>query len=572
MVWSRPLLAFFTPLVLALAACSNGGGGQTASTTSADVDASFPSGLAVGSPTDVSGSASALMKPRGGLRFARDWGTATWQAIRQGNGRQLAQLAAAALPLGSAHAAGVSGPEISRIATLVRAVLGGDTSVDVSSLLVVQHLFDGDGSNASCFGPQLLYANHDDHVSGPGASSQLPSGDLGLWKATADDGATPCVADQLSRRVRGVRRQTFQGLLLMAAMRHAVASDATLAMPAAGATTTVTAAMNTLMGAMSPAITVETATIALDSTDSLYTYRLVLNNGDSGLNYRRGEVILRHAPGSSTSLYSGVMQVAGFTLTSDAAMGCSDLTSGGLYQAAAVSTLSYSRNASDIAFSSRFARYCGHPTDDTASNYGTQVASFTSGGELDPSVKLAGGGGSARGSTLGWNGGFARFAGAFDRDTLDGSYQYAWQAGVNDGNSRTLLATSSYNSAAAVRTVAGYFGYAADIATTDGTLLGMICNWAGPGNNHTPNNRFQMQSATLADSASAFVLGSSKITYAPTVSCNSSSTMTYDVDGDHTIASGEGASVTNDLDTLTGSRTTVQEEISARGFITPAGF
>jgi hypothetical protein len=330
--------------------------------------------------------------------------------------------------------------------------------------------------------------------------------------------------------------------------------------------------MNTLMGALSPAITVELATIALDSTDSIYTYRLVLNNGESGPTYRRGEVILRHIPGSSTSAYTGVMQVAGFTLTSDTAMGCSDLMSSGLYQAAAVSTLSYSRDDTDIAFSSRFARYCGHPTDDFGSNYGAQVASFTSAGELDPSVKLAGGGGSARGSTLGWNGGFARFGGAFDRDTLDGSYQYAWQAGVNDGNSRTLLATSSYNSATAVRTVTGYFGYAADIATTDGTLLGMICNWAGPGNSHTPGNRFQMQTATLADSASAFSLGTSKITYAPTVSCNSSSTMTYDVDVDNTIASGEGASVTNDLDTLTGSHTTVQEEISSRGFTTPAGF
>lgn len=572
MAWSRSLLALFSPLVLALAACSSGGGGQSASATSADVNASFPSGLAVGAPTDVSGSASTLVKPRGGLRFARDWGTATWQAIRQGNGRQLAHLATAVLPMGSAQAAGVASPEIDRIAALVRAVLRGDTSVDVSSLLVVQHLFDGEGSNATCFGPQLLYANHDDHVAGPGASGQLPSGDLGLWKATADDGTTPCVADQLSRRVRGVRRQTFQGLLLMASMRHAVASDSTLAMPAAGATTTVTTVMNTLMSALSPAITVETATIALDGTDSTYTYRLVLNNGGSGSGYRRGEVILRHTPGSSTGVYAGVMQVSGFTFTSDSAMGCSDLVSSGLYQAAAVSTLSYSRDENDIAFSSRFARYCGHPTDDTGSNYGAQVASFTSAGELDPSVKLAGGGGSARGSTLGWNGGFARFAGAFDRDTLDGSYQYAWQAGVNDGHSRTLLATSSYNSAAALRTVTGYFGYAADIATTDGSLLGMICNWAGPGNNHTPGNRFQMQTATLADSASAFSLGSSKITYAPTVSCNSGSAMTYDVDGDNTIAGGEGASVTNDLDTLTGSRTTVQEEISARGFSTPAGF
>lgn len=571
MVWSRPLLALFTPLVLALAACSSGGGGQTASTTSADVDASFPSGLAVGAPTDVSGSASALAKPRSGLRFARDWGTATWQAIRQGNGRQLAQLATAVLPMGSAHAAGVASPEISRIATLIRAVLSGDTSVDVSSLLVVEHLFEGDGRNAACFGPPLAYENHDDHVSGPGLNGQLPSGDLGLWTATADDG-TPCVADQLSQRVRGVRGQTFQGLLLMASMRKAVAGDAALAMPAAGATTTVTTAMNTLMGALSPAITVETATIALDSTDSIYTYRLVLNNGGSGPTYRRGEVILNHTPGSSTSAYTGVMQVAGFTLTNDTAMGCSDLMSGTLYQAAGVSTLSYSRDDSDIAFSSRFARYCGHPTDDTASNYGAQVASFTSAGELDPSVRLAGGGGGARGSTLGWNGGFARFGGAFDRDTLDGSYQYAWQAGVNDGNSRTLLATSSYNSATAVRTVTGYFGYASDIATTTGTLLGMICNWAGPGNSHTPNNRFQMQAATLADSASTFSLGTSKITYAPTVDCDSSGDMRYDVDLDNTIASGEGASVTNDLDTLTGSHTTVQEEISSRGFTTPAGF
>jgi hypothetical protein len=566
----RPLAALSLPLVLVLAACAGGNSVPAGGSGTASAAASFPAGLAVGSPTDVSGSGSAsLARPHRGLRFARDWGRAAWQALRQGDGARLGRLAAAALPVGSAHAAGVATPEIGRIAALVESVLSGDAEVELADVLRVQHLFDAGGQNAACFGPQLLYAGHDDHVSGfPGASGTLPTGDLGLWKALGSDDATPCVAEQLSLRVRGVRRQSLQGLLMAAVMRRAVAADAALAMPAPGGSTDVTTALAATLGALTPPITVETATIALDADDTTYTYRLVLSNGETGAAYRRGEVILRHVPGTSSTAYSGVMQVAGFTKTGDTAMGCGDQMDGSLYNAAGVSTLRYSRDGDAISFSSRFANYCGHPTDDGAGDYGAQVASFNSDGELDPAVKVAGGGGAARG----WIGGFARFAGAFDKDTLDGSYQYAWQAGTGDGHSRTLLATSAYNSADAQRTVTGYFGYAGDIATTDGTLLGMICNWAGPGNSHTPSARFQMQTALLPDSASTFSLGESKIIYAPTVSCNSSATMTYDADVDGSIGTGEGASTTNDLDGPTGSRTTVQEEVAAHGFTTPAGF
>ena len=99
-------------------------------------------------------------------------------------------------------------------------------------------------------------------------------------------------------------------------------------------------------------------------------------------------------------------------------------------------------------------------------------------------------------------------------------------------------------------------------------MLGMTCNWAGPGNSHTPNGNFQYQALSLAYGATAWAIDTSKITYAPTNSCSSSATMEFDVNADTVLGATEGNSVTADLDTR-GASPSVAAALIARGFNVP---
>ncbi len=577
---SRGILPLAAASLLWLSACGGdgsspaaaGGGGTNNGTGGGTVSAqaTFPTGLAVGSPADISSASSAQGLPPGGARVALDWSRAAWHALASGDGAELGRLAAVALPLGSARADTAMVPDLKISADRIEKVLSGDTSISLDQVLALEELFGG-GGNANCYGPSLAYQSHEDALGGgPMSSGTLPGGDLGLW-LEYENGTQPCVAAQLSRRVAGAKGQATQGLLLMAAMRLTVARSSVLSMPAAGSSTDIATDFATLLHTV-PAfasINVYAASISLDGSGAVYTYRLAIGNGATDASARSGEIIMRHTPGSSASSYSGTMQVSGFWLTLDPAMGCIDATSGGLLQAARVSTLRYSRSGTTIAFASRSADYCGAPASTASADWGADVASFTTGGELDPTVKLSG---AIRGSTKGWRGNFARFAGDFDRNTVAGNFLYAWQAGTGDGNSRALAVNADYNSATETRSLQGFFAFAGDIASTDGSLLGMICNWAGPGNQHAPQASFQSQTATLSASALGFVIpsGGSKITYAPTNSC-SSTTTEYDANVDGSIASGEGAGTAAVLDAPTGSNT-VQQEIEGRGFAKPSLF
>jgi len=514
-------------------------------TTPVPVESTFPTGLAVASPSDVS----------------------TTPVVNLG------QVHAMSVAAAHAAVAGNDRFELKSLSALVQQVLSGDTSVDLEDVLNMSRLFSTAG-NASCYGPSLAYSNHQDAGGGPG-SGTLPGGDLGLW-TEYQPGGQPCVAAQLNSRVAGVKAQTMQGLLLMAALRRTVAATTGLSMPAAGATTDLTTQFESLLhGYTSFALwDVHAASISLNSAGTTYSYRIALSNGATGADARLGEVIMEHTPGSSTTSYEGLMHIAGFALSNDAAMGCDDEKDGttNLFKVAHVSTLRYERSSDDVTFGSRGANYCGHPASTSSTDYGAEVASYTSGGELDPAVAITAGQPRNRGTSKGWVGGFTRFAGDFGIETAAGDFLYAWQAGTGDDKSRMLAVDMSYNATTDVHDMQGFFGFAADISTTDGDLLGMICNWAGPGNNHTPTAAFQSQRASLDATATLFTVpaGGSKIVYAPTTSC-SSTTTSYDVNVDNTLAANEGVGTAADLDAPTGSNT-VQQEIESRGFALPSLF
>jgi len=80
---------------------------------------------------------------------------------------------------------------------------------------------------------------------------------------------------------------------------------------------------------------------------------------------------------------------------------------------------------------------------------------------------------------------------------------------------------------------------------------------------------FQYQQLTLGQSASSWTLGTSNIRYAPTNSCNASASMSFDLAGNGSVTSGEGASFNHELHGLTNGSQDVQEELIGQGFWSP---
>jgi hypothetical protein len=304
--------------------------------------------------------------------------------------------------------------------------------------------------------------------------------------------------------------------------------------------------------------------VALDPFGKTYTYRLAVSDG-TGSTARSGEVVLKHRPGATASVYSGVLRVTGFDLTTDAASGCSDRTTSGRYQRARATTVRYSRDADQIDFGARTGQYCGAPASLTDADHAAQVAAFTASDELDPAVPLA------TGTSTGWRGHFDRLGGHYDRTTGAGQFLHVWQASTGDLHARALAATSTHNSATDRRTVQGYFAFTDTLATTDGSLLGMVCNGQGPGVGHTPVPLFQSQSATLVGSASVFTATASRLAYAPTRTCSSTTTV-FDADADGTLWAGEGLGAVQALDAPVSPSVTVQGELVSRGYRQPGYF
>lgn len=560
-----------------LSAC--GGGSSTTSTSSTTTSVTaFPTGVAVGSPTELSSTSSvvASLNLPPSQRF-ETWALATWDAVKQGNWSDLKQLAWQGLPLMTAQASTDKVPEAKVTASEIEAIATGSRTLAQIGL-TLNDLFATQSPNAGCFGPKLYYQHHDNGSDTTPAGSDpypsLPSGDLGLWTAMDAETGQPCAAAQMNARLGKVKKQTRQGMLLMASMRRAIAASASLSMPVAGGQTDLTSAISTIVSALSASTTINAATLDLNGAGTIYTYRLVLSRG-TGASAESAEIVIRHAPGASLTQFSGVMSIVVSQLSSDPAFGCTDettsISSTSYYKVASISTLRYDRNGTSLKFGSRFGQYCGAPLNASADHLGN-LATLDSNNELDPSATLSG---NTRSSVKGWRGNFSRFAGDLDKDTQAGDFLYVWQAGTGDSNGRGFQVHSAYNSGTETRTAKAFFGYTAAITGTPTSLQGMICNWAGPGNSHTPASKFQSQLMTLTSSATAWAMDNadSHIAYAPTTSCtiDNSGTMVFDVDLSDTIDSGEGRSGTLDLDVPSGSNT-VQQEINARGYTPPTLF
>lgn len=106
-------------------------------------------------------------------------------------------------------------------------------------------------------------------------------------------------------------------------------------------------------------------------------------------------------------------------------------------------------------------------------------------------------------------------------DTWVGNVSYAWQAGSGDSNTRV------FNVIVSATAGCGFFGYGGAFNTTTGTapsnaITNMICNWAGPGNQHTGLTGKAQKQCMTKSSAGVFAIDSTKnnISYAPVNSCS----------------------------------------------------
>ena len=78
-----------------------------------------------------------------------------------------------------------------------------------------------------------------------------------------------------------------------------------------------------------------------------------------------------------------------------------------------------------------------------------------------------------------------------------------------------------------------YYGYVPSPSTGSESInldlsqadAGMICNWAGPSNQHQPNDKVQYQALSLSNGE--WTATTSNIRYAPTNSCDSATSVTF---------------------------------------------
>jgi hypothetical protein len=166
---------------------------------------------------------------------------------------------------------------------------------------------------------------------------------------------------------------------------------------------------------------------------------------------------------------------------------------------AAVSLAYEKASGADIRYRIQRAMYCAVVADP-----------FEADGSLDPDA---------------WSQDFNEALINLDPADGGGVFAYAWQAGSGDDNTRVFLAELAAD-AEGVLSGCGYFGFGPPIGDPDvGSIDGMICNWAGPGNVHVPEDKLVVQRQCVSFDAAEKVYVSDperlRITYAPVNACDS---------------------------------------------------
>jgi len=371
--------------------------------------------------------------------------------------------------------------------------------------------------DATCYGPKLKYANHPD--SSTLASGELPGGDLGIWQVHEGNTTEACTAAELNEQMDGVKYRTKGGLFLLASTLDAL-FDSGGSLPAVGSSVDVTASMPAVPDVSFTRVTIQ------QTAAGTYQYDIAMTYTRSGTPYDiRFQII--HDGSSTDTNYKGLMtyQIEDTFVNGNCASGENNITRKG--------TLVYERSDTDAYnVDAREAMFCGHSFS----------GGFASDSLLDPSDKL-----DTTSNPDGWGNNFNRFVANYKISNRSGQYLYAWQAGPGDNHTRVLQIDLNDHAPVAGES---YFGFGADIASTTATFgenLGMICNWAGPGNHRTLLPFAQRQFLEYNSSTQRFETQSSLsgITYAPTNDCryDGSGSFAYDRNLDGNITASDIAVV-----------------------------
>jgi hypothetical protein len=374
-----------------------------------------------------------------------------------------------------------------------------------------------DSSNASCYGPTMTYSNHpnatpakkddnttdDDPEDGDGT---LPSNDLGIWRSTVDGSTEACSAGQINKKVEGVANQVDSAILAFASMICLAQADG-LTLPIVGDTLDLTSVVSTGFSTNAIGLTITSASISRDADAAdgftVYTSNLVGTSGTQTVTAR-----LKHVANSDNSLYRGKLSFTVANTTNADPQNCTTSTATG--ETDAVSIAYEKSSATSLTYELHSGNFCG----DSANPYAS-TTNFT----VDPTKKLS------STNQTGWANNFN--VAKFNINPSDGAgnYQFAWQAGAGDGNTRVMNAF--VDATGALPTGRAYFGYGPDVESGAGAIDRMICNWAGPGapatGSKTGSALAQRQLITQ-NSSGIFTVDSENITYAPTNDCDSDGT------------------------------------------------
>ncbi|GAB3524438.1 hypothetical protein [Photobacterium alginatilyticum] len=440
-------------------------------------------------------------------------------------------------------------PTYSWATARIDAILNGSTPLRNT---FTANLFYRQGTNAACYGPNLLYQDHPD---GAGGSGELPGGDLLMW-LEEDTTGHACAAAQMNSRLAGTRDQSMGALMVIASM-VATANANSIALPAAGASITLTSEMNALSVLN---VTFNSVTLSQTSTNE-WSYEVDLTYTRSGV---ADNIIigLEHTSSGTRNQYSGVLFYRVDGDQSDFPGGnctSSDRTLNG--------SLRYDRNSlTDMSIQSRTGIFCGSGVNGLTSGAGDDTDNM-----VDASLYY-----DAGSAPNGWSENFNIFVANFDPSQLSGQYAYVWQAGAGDSHSRVFNVGINAHSPLDGES---YAGYGERVGSSVGEVQGLICNWAGPGNSHSLQELAQRQFITQDPTTGLFDAsigaGSADITYAPTNSCDygGSGSFIYDVDADGDLSDETHAAVTSDLmqpvDTDLDGTATIEEKIASRGYTLP---
>ena len=360
----------------------------------------------------------------------------------------------------------------------------------------------------TCYGPQLNYRNHlnwtvDLPPSSPPATGTLGAGDLGIWTAT-ESGGMACSAAKMNAEINNISSQVDTAMLLAGSMTCLINSDSTLDFPAAGSSVNLTSALNTAIATKNTGVTVSAASLAR-GTDiggfPDYVYTIEMAKTDSAT----VKVSFRHHPtNEGNTSYKGKI---------------SALFAGGMNgnDSSRAFSILYEKDSSALKYKMLAANFPNKSV--TESNY------FTTTGDLKINP------------TPSWTGNISQTIMNLNPENGIGFASYAWQAGTGDSDARVF---NMYTAKSGANTAGyGFYGYGSKFnnstgIASDNTITKFICNWSGPGGDHTDiSGSGKAQKQIMVRNASGqFVPDSSVanpnlILYAPVNSCN----MVADADG-----------------------------------------